>query len=62
MRNKYSFAGPTKGKTDPKTIQLYNFEADEEGSILIWDGNEHDRADTWISGDDECWIDLDDVR
>ena len=62
MRQKRSFAGPTKGQDNPETIQLYNFEADESGQILIWDGNEYERAETWISSDDEYWINLEDAR
>lgn len=61
-KERYSFAGPTKGVTDPETIHMYNLEEGDEGAILIWDGNEHSRAKTWISGDEDTMVDLEDAR
>lgn len=59
---RHSIAGPEKGVTDPKTIHMYNLEEGDDGAILIWDGNEHTRAKTWISGDEDAMIDLEDAR
>jgi hypothetical protein len=61
-KHRYSFAGPTKGVTDPDSIIMYNLEESDEGAILIWDGNGYNRARTWISGDEDAVFDLSEMR
>jgi len=60
--NRYSFAGPLKGLTDPETIHECTINGGDSGLVIIWSGNEYSRRKSWISADEDASLSLERMR
>lgn len=69
----YSFAGSTKGKSDPQETFCVDVEGEDCGvdgclkdncqhTVIMWSGNEYSKKDTWIAGTEKSVINLEDAR
>jgi hypothetical protein len=67
----YSYAGTSRGKTDPEEIhavtvdggacEIERCEDEEEHFVLMWSGNEYSKDHTWIMADTDYTVSLDDA-
>lgn len=67
----YSYAGTSRGKTDPEEIhavtvegdecEIDRCEADHDHFVLMWSGNEYSKNHTWIMSDTDHTLSLDEM-
>lgn len=69
----YSFAGPSKGKTDPTDVDkvtVSDEQCDVDGCtkdhcehvVFMWSGGEYSKNASWIAAESEYTITLEDAR